>query len=83
MPGDIGVETRFKPGKSGNPGGKPKIPAEVKELFRELTLRAVAALSLAMRAAAEPGACAADRGVAVKAADIIRNRAGQWSGMHI
>lgn len=36
---------KFKPGQSGNPGGRPKIIAEVKELAREYTDAAVKALA--------------------------------------
>jgi hypothetical protein len=40
-------KTAFKPGKSGNPGGRPKLPEDVKhvrELARQYTAQAVAAL---------------------------------------
>jgi hypothetical protein len=40
-------KTAFKPGKSGNPGGRPKLPEDVKhvrELARQYTASAVAAL---------------------------------------
>lgn len=40
-------KSAFKPGKSGNPGGRPKLPEDVKhvrELARQYTAQAVAAL---------------------------------------
>ena len=34
----------FKKGESGNPGGRPKLPAEVKEAFQAKASDALAAL---------------------------------------
>ena len=31
------LETRWKPGQSGNPKGRPRTPVEVREIFREAT----------------------------------------------
>ena len=39
-----GNATSFKPGQSGNPGGRPKIIAEVRDLAREQTEAAIKAL---------------------------------------
>ena len=39
----------FKPGQSGNPGGKPKIPKEVQTLARQYTAEAVKALTDALK----------------------------------
>jgi hypothetical protein len=36
---------RFAPGVSGNPGGRPKVPDEVKEMLHALTPEAVRALA--------------------------------------
>jgi hypothetical protein len=35
----------FKPGQSGNPGGRPAIPTDVKELARQFTPAAIVALA--------------------------------------
>jgi hypothetical protein len=40
-----GRDTRFKPGQSGNPGGRPKEVAEVRELARRHTKKAIATLA--------------------------------------
>ena len=47
MPAPKGTKapsTAWKPGQSGNPGGRPKITADIKELARVHTLDAVKAL---------------------------------------
>lgn len=41
--------TSFKPGQSGNPGGRPKIAEEVKELARTYTMEAITRLAEWMR----------------------------------
>jgi hypothetical protein len=44
--------TAFKPGKSGNPGGRPKLPEDIKnvrEMARQYTSDAVEALVKVMR----------------------------------
>lgn len=49
----------FKPGQSGNPGGRPKLPEDVKhvrELAREYTTEAVEALVSVIRGESSPGA---------------------------
>jgi hypothetical protein len=40
---------KFQPGQSGNPGGRPKEIAEVRELAREHTVEAIAKLAEWMR----------------------------------
>jgi hypothetical protein len=37
--------SKFQPGQSGNPGGRPKVLAEVKQLAREYTAEAISALA--------------------------------------
>ena len=60
---------RFKPGQSGNPIGRPRIPAEVRELARGATLEAIQLYIETMR----------DRGLdpelRMKAADRLMDRA--------
>lgn len=58
----------FPKGVSGNPGGRPKVIAEVRELAREQTSRAIAALVGVM----EQGQSEAAR---VSAAQILLDRA--------
>jgi hypothetical protein len=41
--------TKWKPGQSGNPGGRPKEAHEVKELARSYTSEAIEKLALWMR----------------------------------
>jgi hypothetical protein len=40
-----GVSTRWKPGQSGNPGGRPRVIAEVRDLARERTAAVIVALT--------------------------------------
>jgi len=56
----------FGPNNRGNPGGRPKIPEDIKKGFRERTKAALEALDRAML---EGGA------VAVRAAEVILDRA--------
>ncbi|MEJ1156646.1 DUF5681 domain-containing protein [Prosthecomicrobium sp. N25] len=57
---------RFLPGSSGNPGGRPKTPEEVKEMLQALTPKAVKALEAAL--------CGNDPRLQVIAAVEILNR---------
>src|SRR5215207_1463599 len=50
--------SKFKPGQSGNPGGRPKVIAHVQELAREHTSEAIATLVAVMR---DPKSSAAAR----------------------
>jgi hypothetical protein len=60
---------RFKPGQSGNPGGRPKEIGHVKELAREHTVAAVKTLAEIMGNIEEPAAARA------RAAEALLNRA--------
>ena len=60
---------RFAPGKSGNPGGRPKEVGHVKELAREHTAAAIATLAAIMSSSKEPAAARA------RAAEVLLNRA--------
>ena len=66
--------TAIEPGFP-HPYRGPRIPAEVKALFREMTPMAIAALKAAAEMATDSEATAHDRAVAVKAAETILNRA--------
>jgi hypothetical protein len=44
----------FKPGRSGNPKGRPKVPEEVRELARAHTVDAIEGLSKVLRAKKTP-----------------------------
>lgn len=58
----------FAKGKSGNPGGRPKLPEELKQAFRALAPEALKTLESVMRSSkARPG----DR---IRAAETILNR---------
>jgi hypothetical protein len=59
----------FQKGKSGNPGGRPKIPDDVKEAARALTPVAIATLQ---EVCTDPDAPASAR---VTAAEALLNRA--------
>ena len=61
--------TQFKPGQSGNPSGRPKIPDDVKQMFREATPRACEVLCQIIN---DEGARYSDR---IKAAEVIMDRA--------
>lgn len=58
----------FAKGQSGNPGGRPKEVAEVRELARQYTEEAVDTLATIMRSAKEPAAAR------VRAAESILDR---------
>ena len=60
---------RFRPGQSGNPGGRPKEIGHVKELAREHTVAAVKTLAEIMGNTGEPAAARA------RAAEALLNRA--------
>ncbi len=50
------VGTPFEKGKSGNPSGRPKIPAEVRELARALSVEAIETHAAIMRDVEAPPA---------------------------
>lgn len=58
--------TAFKPGQSGNPRGRPRLPEDIKALLRELHRPAV--IRLAQLLSSE------DERVALRAAEIIIER---------
>ena len=60
--------TSFKPGECGNPGGRPKVVREVRELAQTHTEAAVNTLVSIMKDESQPAAAR------VHAADIILNR---------
>ncbi len=69
----------FKPGQSGNPGGRPKENAEVKALAKSLCLEAMRKLADLMRSSDEKVAKAAadsilDRGLGRPAQVVIGDR---------
>jgi hypothetical protein len=64
----------FLPGQSGNPGGRMKIPDNIKDAFRKYTLEAIETLAEVMRTGRP-----ADR---IRAAEIILERAyGKFTQM--
>lgn len=58
--------TSFQKGKSGNPGGRKALPADVKEAFAAACPRAVATLVALLDSKSEP--------IRMRAAEIIVNR---------
>ena len=50
---------KFKPGQSGNPGGRPKVLGEVQTLARQYTTEAIEALVAIMRNKKAPPAAVA------------------------
>ena len=50
---------KFKPGQSGNPGGRPKVLGEVQTLARQYTTEAIEALVAIMRNKQAPPAAVA------------------------
>ena len=67
---------RFQRGESGNPGGRPKLPAEIKEIARANTEKAFARIAELIDSS--------DERVALAASEAILNRAygrtipGNW-----
>lgn len=57
----------FERGKSGNPGGRPKMPTELKEAFQKLGPEALKTLTDVMRNSEQDA-------VRVKAAEVILDR---------
>lgn len=64
-----GGSTRFKPGQSGNPDGRPKLPPELKEAARAASPEALQVLVDIMR---NVESREADR---IRAAELVLNRA--------
>ena len=65
---DLVTTGRFRPGKSGNPGGRPKEVGHVKELARQHTAEAISLLSRIMNDPKEPAAAR------VRAAEALLDR---------
>lgn len=60
------AKTGFQKGRSGNPGGRPKLPAGVKEAYREMHPRALARLNQLVDSD--------DEKVALRACEIVCER---------
>jgi hypothetical protein len=63
----FGIDTRFKRGQSGNPGGRKPIPEELKNRLRSLSEKAVDALEQALDSK--------DDRVRIQAATVLLDRA--------
>ena len=63
----LGAATRWRPGTSGNPGGRPKAIRDVVELARQLTPEAIRTLSTVMKTSRSDSA-------RVAAAQVILDR---------
>jgi hypothetical protein len=63
------IDTRFKPGQSGNPSGRPAAIREVERLAREHSADAIDALAQIMRNSKSPPSAR------VSAAETLLNRA--------
>jgi hypothetical protein len=68
---------KFQKGQSGNPGGRPKIPPDVKEAARGMSPEAIDTLGEVMRDRKQPGAAR------VEAANSILDRAWGKPQQHI
>jgi hypothetical protein len=66
--GGPGPSSAWKPGETGNPGGRPAVVKEVRELAQQYTVEAIETLANIMQ---DPSEHASAR---VHAADIILNR---------
>lgn len=64
-PKELGKNTRFKPGESGNPAGRPKIMIEVVQAARERTLEAIETLERIMRDPKATGSARVSAAVAI------------------
>jgi hypothetical protein len=69
--------TRFKPGQSGNPSGRARVPAEVKEMARAYTEEAIKTLATVMNDKKAPASAR------VMAANAIIDRAYGKPTQHI
>ncbi|TXN12191.1 hypothetical protein FV219_05325 [Methylobacterium sp. WL122] len=67
----------FTPGQSGNPGGRPRIPEDVKQLARALTPEAIATAAEIMRNPEETGTAR------MSAINTLLNRAWGLPTQHI
>lgn len=67
----------FVKGKTGNPGGRPKIPEDVREMARALTPEAIQTMAEVMRDTSQPGSAR------VMAADKIVDRGYGKAPQHI